>query len=220
MNEESKEVLYPKYAQTYWLRALIQWLPHGGSLDVLLSAKYQDFLQRRIECLAKALLEEIPQELMKKVDKEFLESDDFFSMLITMMEHASKTRSEDKIKAYVKVLRGYVMQEVPIDEAEGFLQTLSELTPTELRLAAIAYRHKKFAVVLPFAGGNTGSNTFIEDCSFVKVEDLLYYMKRLERAGFISEEVGMIIDYEGGAFKITPTFTKIMNLLEDTHQES
>ena len=197
------------YSELTTLRAAITAIPFvGGSIDVLISGKAQNIAQKRLETLAGSLKDELNQLKGNQIDKNFLESDEWFDLLMQTFDKTIRTRSEEKIRLFSKVLTGVLASTSKRDTAEEFLNILSELSETEIAIAHIVYELQTVNIKQL-----EEKNPFIAKCDFVDQADLPFYLKRLEKAGLVSEEMGMIVGYEGGIYHITPTFKKLMGII-------
>lgn len=199
--------------KTGW-RALVNLIPYvGGSLDVLLTSKAHKLTEQRIESLLAELAQQVGTVDESKIDKDFLESEEWYDMVFRAFEKAIRTRSLEKIKLYSKILVGSLTNPDNRDHSEDFLEILSELSETEVRLARIIYDLREVHLWDRDGQGLPMPNKFLEQCTFIDRNDLPFYMNRLEKVGLIDEQMGSFIDYEGGLYKITPTFDKLMKVI-------
>jgi hypothetical protein len=75
------------YADATWLRALTNAIPYiGSSLDVIFASKGSKMVQKRIE----ALLENVKTEMSlieeKMIDHKYLHSEEFFDIVVRVIE--------------------------------------------------------------------------------------------------------------------------------------
>jgi len=201
-----------EYSKRTSIRALVPLIPYvGSSIDVLLGSKAQKFAEERKERLYTELKAEIEKLDEPKIDKEYLQSEEWFDILLQAIDKTVRTRSKEKIKLFAKVLKGALLFS-GLDKgsrAEEYLNVLSELTINEVRLAKVVFDLKEVDIT------REKDNELFRRCTFIDKEDFPFYMKRLEKAGLVREMVGMIADYEGGIYKITATFTKMMDFLNE-----
>lgn len=204
------------YSDQTAIRALINAVPFvGGSLDVIFVSKGQKLVEQRIYEFIKNLTEELNKVSEDKVDKKYLDSEEWFDVVIKAMNSAMKTRDIEKISWYAKILRGaVVVRDRNAFDPEAYLQVLTELSPNELRVAKIIFEMQKKG---PKVGEqelhwahNKGWDKLSEKCEFISKDDLEFILLRLQKAGFIREITGFISDYQGGTYVITPTFRKLM----------
>ena len=210
------------YADQTAIRALINAIPYvGGSLDVIFGSKWQKIAEKRIREFIQKLTEELNKVSESKVDKKYLDSEEWFDVVIKAMESATKTRDTEKISWYAKILRGAAVLRDRTDfDPEAYLQVLTELSPNELRVAKVIFEMQKEgnkAVKLELHWANeTRRNELSEKCDFIPKDDLDFIFLRLQKAGLIREITGgMIFGYEGGSYVITPSFRKLMRYINE-----
>src|ERR687885_372151 len=93
-----------QYDDTYPLRALVAALPYlGGPLDVLLSGRGQQIRNERRRQLIEDLQQETTALATAKVDRDFLESEDFYDWFVLLLEQALRTNHADKLRALRRV---------------------------------------------------------------------------------------------------------------------
>jgi hypothetical protein len=93
-----------RYDDTYPLRALVAAVPYlGGPLDVLLSGRGQQIRNERLRQLIEDLQEETSALATAKVDRDFLESEDFYDWFVLLLEQALRTNHADKLRALRRV---------------------------------------------------------------------------------------------------------------------
>jgi hypothetical protein len=214
MIEKSLSKVSEEYAEKTGLRALVNLIPNiGGSLDVLLTSKAQRLSQKRIETLLSELRKQLEEVEESKIDKTFLDSEDWYDLVLQAFEKAIRTRSVEKIQSFSKILTKALTASENREHSESYLDTLAELSETEVRLARLVYEFKDVNIQSKDNRGQPIPNKFLEQCTFIDHNGLQFYMKRLERVGLVSEQVGMRADYDGGWYKTTPTFYKLMNAI-------
>lgn len=209
------------YAQNTFLRALIVSIPHiGGPLDVLFQSKGQEIIQKRVMNFLEDLKEEMDFVKNEMIDKEYLDSEEFFDLILKTLESVTRTRNRKKIRLYTKILRGAVtIQNRKQFLPEEYLITLSELTPREIEVATAIFEQQRDKLrhenenELQWAK-RKGWDRLPEQCPNVPEKDLPFICLRLQKTGLIREIIGGYFDYEGGVFTVTETFRKLMNYLE------
>jgi len=209
-----------KYSENALLRASISAIPFIGSpLDVFLATKIQKIVNDRIMNLFNELKEEMNTLESKIVDKDYIDSEEFFDLFIKTIEMTAKTRSKEKVKLYAKLLKGAVkFQDRKKYSPEEYLQVLSELTIKELEVARAIYKQqrekkRKNENELQWAL-RCGWEEVEKECPSIPEEDFRFIFLRLQKSGLVKEIVGGFFDYKGGVFVITQVFRKIMKSLE------
>jgi hypothetical protein len=209
-----------KYSENALLRASISAIPFIGSpFDVFLATKAQKIVNDRIMNLFNELKEEMNKLEDSVVDKEYINSEEFIDLFIKTIEAAAKTRSNEKIKLYAKLLKGAVkFQDRKKYSPEEYLQVLSELIIKELGVARAIYKQqrekkRKNENELQWAL-RCGWEEVEKECPSIPEEDFQFIFLRLQKSGLVKEIVGGFFDYKGGVFVITQVFRKIMKYLE------
>ena len=209
------------YADQTAIRALINIIPYiGGSLDVIFVSKGQKIVDQRLREFIKKLTEELNKVSESKVDKKYLDSEEWFDVVIKAMDSARKTRDTEKISWYAKILRGAVALGDRIDfDPEAYLQVLTELSSNELRVAKVIFEMQKEGPKDGedelFWAHNKGWRELPQKCYFISKDDLAFILLRLQKAGFIREITGGRLDYQGGTYVMTPTFRKLMRYINE-----
>ena len=208
-----------KYSENIILREAITLIPFIGSpLDIFLTTKAQKIFSNRIMNLFDELKYEMTTLENEKVDKDYINSEEFIDLFIKTIEAAAKTRSNEKIKLYAKLLKGVVkFQDRKKYSPEEYLQVLSELTIKELEVARTIYKQQKEKQrkdenELQWAL-RCGWEELEKECPSIPEEDFRFIFLRLEKSGLIRELPAGWFG-EGGIFVITNVFRKIMKYLE------
>lgn len=208
------------YSKKVVLRAVINVIPWvGGSLDVVLSSGGQRIIEERIKRLFEQFSADMGKIKEDAIDKSFIETEYFFDLLRKVMESSTKTREQQKIELYSKILCNSLLKDVVGKEmVEDYLSVLTELSVREVCLAKTIYEMQKGGLLdkeheLQMAL-RTGWNTLSDKLSIPSGE-LDFFLKRLERTGLIKEITGAYFDYEGGVYVITQTFKVMMQFLNE-----
>lgn len=109
-------------------------------LDLLMSTRAQGIFQKRMQLLFGEIQAEVAHLREEMIDRHYVESEEYFDLFFRAIEAAVKTRHQEKIRLYAKVLRGAaVVQDRGGDDPEEYLAILAELAPRELELAKALY---------------------------------------------------------------------------------
>ena len=206
------------YSSNSFVRAAITAIPYvGGSIDILLSNRAQSIFQKRIMFFIFSLAKELETLKVDEVNKEYFESDEGIDLLLKAFDAAIKTRNEEKLALYSKILRGASeTKNKETNMGESFLTVLTELSIEEIQLAKILYemqksKPKKLENELIWVSG--AWEHLPEKCTPIIRDNISFYLKRLERTGLIYEITGGYINYSGGIYIISDTFIKLMEFL-------
>jgi hypothetical protein len=198
------------YLRNTALRALITSIPHiGGPLDIIFNSKGNKIIQKRITFLLENLKKEFNLLKVEFINKDFLDSEEFFDLIIKAIDASSRTASRNKILYYSRILKGSILnhnreQYYPDD----YLNILIELTPRELDIAKIIYEKEDDIL---------SDNVIYEErvskyCPSVPQEDMDFIFIRLMRVGLLRPTSG----WGGGVnYIITDVFRKIMEYLKN-----
>ena len=214
------------YLNNLELRESICQIPYiGNALDYMFSHLGKSFQERRLLQTINDLNEEIIQIDESKIDKSFLTTEEFYDFVMKTLENCRKTRHNDKIRLYCKILLGAVI----IDNSnqrhsvEDFLSFLSELSPTDLQVGLEIYkRQKNMPEKFDFDSQEHTELEFtirtgwhsIRDSLGMDETDFKIALYKLSRAGLIKEIVGTYVSYTGGHYLITPAFRRLMDFIK------
>jgi hypothetical protein len=212
-----------RYIETPAFRGMVASIPYvGSSIDAILSSSGEIIRQRRIDQTISGLKEEMVGIEEKKIDKKFLESEEFYDIALDVFRYSIRTRHTTKVILYCKILAGSVLLDNSHERhsAEDFLGFISELSPIDIRVAAEIYKQQSRApevfdseekTQLKFIV-NAGWHNIRKICKLDET-DFQIALSKLSRAGLIKEIVGMYIEYTGGLYLITPAFKRLMKFI-------
>ena len=219
------------YERNLVLRALVLAIPGiGSSLDLAFTSGGQHS-KERISALVNDLKEDM-QERMEMVanstlDKEYLESEEFFDLVMRAFDAAIRTRDEEKRRLYARILtestirskreKGY--------SPEEYLRIIADLTPRELYVARTLYRdwpgkvdeHREYNEVNEEAWKAWQDKVCAE--GGIDGADLQLILGRLRSSGLITESIASL-RLGGGPvtelpeYWVSPPFEKLMRFLE------
>jgi len=212
------------YADQTIVRAAINAIPFvGGSLDILLSSSGQNFVIRRIETFISELNNQIGQLDKSKINHDFLEKEEGFDLIIKAFNSASRTRQNEKLKLYAKIIKGALTEgkEFQEEDPELYLQIIEELSVKELRVAKCLYELKEIKKINPEEDNPNGNQDGMTNDAWwlskkypeFDKDELVSIFVRLERTGLIKELVGSFIGYGGGQYLINPLFRKFIDYI-------
>ena len=73
-----------------------------GALDVAITTKAQKIAERRLNQLCQSWESEMKQIPVQFVDKDYIESEEFFDLIFKAWESTKRTRHDEKIHLYAK----------------------------------------------------------------------------------------------------------------------
>jgi hypothetical protein len=160
------------------------------------------------------------------VDFPYLKSEEFHDNMRRVLEYSIRTRYEEKIRWYCRILIGSTLLE-NVEErgsAEDFLFFLSELTTTDILVGKEIYELQED---MPF---DLDSRTELKDVVDMKkwheikgklrLNDVEFKISliKLSRAGLIKQLVGSVIEFTGWVYLITPVFERLMKLIQYSNE--
>ena len=222
MDIENTLILASKsYSEDIAQRALINLIPWAGSsMDNIFTSKWSNYQQNRLEIFQNCVKEQFQQIDEEKVDFAFIESEEFFDLIISLIEKSVKTRHKEKIELFSKLLRCQVdMDFISNYQPEDFTQIINDFTPREiLILNAIEKLNKDFQIE------KEKSNVPVEIyINVVKLKNYVHFsddeinfsLSKLSKLGLLNEyypnQFGMI---SGGEYQVTDTYQEILKIIE------
>ena len=209
-----------RYADNFWLRALIQAVPvWGGALDTLTSGLGQRYQQQRIERLLADIskrLETVSEEFRTYLAEPSEELYDFFSDL---MRKVARTRSESKRDYFANLCVKQLSNVSDWDEAAEAMRLLDDLTTVHISILIAATKvppslppydgHRAFNwhAAIPDERPIANPGTFsLRDQFPHMTEDLLtFYSAELVARGLMRDEGIGRVDVRGmTVFEATP----------------
>lgn len=215
-----------RYSSTTSLRMIMTAIPVVGSaIDAALSTDAQNRFQQRTEYFFEQI--NIQMQLIKedKINKDYIQSEEFADLVVLAVNESRKTRSRDKINLYSRILVQSIKQTSPESYSpEEYLMILASLTEKEVYIASKFYEGQKDR-----AESNAGMND-LQWLSSINWrngkekelrdeigDDFDLMTRRIANTGLIKEITGAFMDYTGGEFIITKSFRKLMSYLESNN---
>lgn len=134
------------YQSTPEIRNAILQLPLiGATLDFLVSGIGKEFHENRFIQAIQILHEEMSLIDESKVDTQFLNSEEFFDIIVMVLENSVKTRHREKIGLNCSILAGSILieNEELRHSAEDLLILIRDLSRIDLRLAKEIYKQQE-----------------------------------------------------------------------------
>ena len=209
------------------LRAAVAGIPLiGGGVDVILSSEAQRAGKARIFKLIEEMEQRMEQYVEEAINQEYLASDEFLDLVIKAFESAARTRDEEKIRSYARILtESAVLIKQGGYSPEEYLHLIADLTPLELRVARNFYGSgvHESGRVLP--EGESWRAWREQVCSCLEIDEatLSMSLSRIAATG-LAEPVTLGSDQSGtwqwhgepgdpSYYRVTPAFRKLMEFL-------
>jgi hypothetical protein len=191
------------YAESPVIRAAIASIPViGGPIDAFFGTWGSDVIQHRYDAVLEELRHEAGRLDENKVDRQFLESEEFFDLFAHVLQESARTRHREKIRLYARILAGRASIDWPeVADAEEILEILSGLS---LRQVGIMVRL-----------WNRAYGRAILDAATPEGLETAFDYQRLESMGLLSQE-GLSLDHPqrlGGGYRMTESFQTIMSVV-------
>lgn len=197
-----------KYCENIDLRTVIRNLPGiGQALDDLFAYKGSKILKKRINLFFKKTHEKLKKIDEEKIDKEYLESEEFFYIFQRILRQVSLSEEKEKVELF----RNIFIKSIKIDGAsvyykERFVNMLADLSIIHIEILKYYYEREKV-----FLTEHRGSAQCFTSFSAIvqKLNSLLSefqvetFCKDLMRYNLVSDIAIGKYDYQEGHYRIT-----------------
>ena len=214
------------YSQNTALRTAISLVPGIGTIiDLILSSGGQNIQTRRIYDTIANLKNEMVKIDEMKVDKKFLDTEEFYDYMMRTFDRCTRTRHNEKRILYCKILAHSVSIDNVAERSstEDFIGFIDELSLIDLKVGMKIYEQQKNApekfdidsaenTELKFVI-RSGWHDIKNLCQLDEI-DFDISLRKLARTGLIKEIVGPYVGYTGGLYLITRTFRKLTNFIQ------
>ncbi|MDI7208594.1 hypothetical protein QMN03_17135 [Leptospira santarosai] len=202
-----------KYESSVAFKLAITAIPKiGGILDILLSTRANELSNNRIEALIQSLSRKLEQIEANKIRMSFLDSEEFYNLLVQAANATIKTKNIIKIQAYASILASSITVECNEQFTyEDYLNILISLTEKELIFVKAIYDEVKN----PFDYKMISEGFLLQ---LIERENLPkaypnFIICRLQSMGLITEFKASVIGYGGGVYEITLAFRELMEAI-------
>jgi hypothetical protein len=150
MAANAEEAISTSYAQLTPLRGAIAALAALGlpfslvsALDSLLATRGQNIAARRL----KRTIDEIARQAQAldevKLDRNYLESEEFYDLSWSVFQKGQRTSKQEKVQLYVRVLLRSAQGPPYLENAQEYVDLLSELSMVEVQVASAIYSFQR-----------------------------------------------------------------------------
>jgi hypothetical protein len=194
----------------------------GFALGAVLSGKAQQAVNRRLQVLMHELQAELSVLQNCKVDwsglQTYVQSEPYLDLMIKAVETTARTRHDEKIRLYARVLsNALLLQDLEDPSPEEYLDVLAELSPRELAVAKALYDQQKEGPTdregVPSWIWRVGWPQGFEACASLPPTDWPFLLSRLQARGLIREVAEVLPSQPDPRYLITPTFRTLMEYL-------
>lgn len=196
-----------KYAENTLLRFLVNLVPSiGGSIDIALSERWNKLQAKRIESIIKNLELSLKDVEEHKLNKYFLNSDEFIDLIMICFRIGAKARYKEKIEILASVIKKSITEEdFDLNEFEEISWFIDNLTLKEFQVLLILEKWEFMDE------DNPDRIEEIENIKYTSVWDtiVLEIMADTKISGY--EEVDLVLDVleQKGLFHYSPNFSAI-----------
>lgn len=122
------------YSDNIVLRGLVNLIPAiGGVLDIIFCERLNQITAKQTEDFIEFTKKEFEKVDENKVNKEFINSDDYADLTVRCLSSSIRTRHKEKIKLFAKVLKSAATSEnFDLNEFEEILPTFEQVSIREL----------------------------------------------------------------------------------------
>ncbi|QXP70243.1 hypothetical protein H0I29_16750 [Polaribacter sp. R2A056_3_33] len=224
MNIENELILASEaYTHDIAQRALISNIPFiGSSIDNVFTGKASSYYKSRIETFIEYAYEEFDSIEENKINKDFLETPEFFDLIISLIENSVKTRHVERVKLFSKLLKSKISKDFSSQfEADDFTYIISELIPRDILIIKEIEKINSDFIYEKQASEKTEN---IYDLITVKCfqertnlsnSEIIFSLSKLAKLGLLNEYyAGNVFGMDpGGDYKSTDTFEVLINIL-------
>jgi hypothetical protein len=190
----------------------------GPSIDLALSHYADDIYKKRIENALDNLENEIKILKEDTLDPIFFKSEIFFDVFRLYLEKSIRTRQNEKVRCYAKLLTNTVKFPEKTEQVEQEIEKISLLSVRDLKIIKIMYEDNLrdshlFGNPDDFVEGTLSMQQIpnnlpeIDGLTKSEVEESMYI---LISTGFVREFAGGAGTYRGGWYFLTPLLKEIM----------
>ena len=204
--------LSKKYDNNVYIRSFFNLIPCvGGSLDVILSAKWSEFYYRRVENMLDQLAADL-SGLNDKIDNKYLESEDFLDIVLKVVQGSVQTRLDGKRKIYSKIIRDSITFEKSTLETESLIEIVSNLYEKDLILI---YKVSDFLSnngMEEFTGGDLYNFLLVEGMH-LDINEVVRILYRFSYLGLLDYKTTKLTLRHKISFNKTPLFDRVHGYL-------
>ena len=204
--------LSKKYNDNPYIRSLINLIPNfGGSLDVILSAKWNSYYYKRIDNMLDQLASDLSQ-LNYKIDNKYLESEEFLDIVIKIVQESIETRLDDKRKIYSKIIRDSITFEMSTSDTESLIEIVSNLYEKDLFLIYKVHEYLSKTKIGDFTGEQFYDYLLQNDIQ-IDINEVVRVLYRFSYLGLLDYSTTRLTLRHKIPFNKTPLFLKVHGYL-------
>jgi len=209
-----------RYAENTPLRIILTTVipVFGSSIDLALSSYADKIYKKRLETALDNLNNEVKELQKSSMSEDFFKSEAFFDIFRLYLEKSIRTRQNDKIQYYARLLTEAIKFPEKIEQAEQDIERISSLSVRDLRLMKHMYEDnlrnpELFGNPDDFVKGTLSMKQIpknLPEIEGLSESEVVESMHILISTGLVREFVGGAGTYRGGWYFITPLLKEIM----------
>ena len=214
--------LYESYNKNPIIKSLIQALnlsgiPIGPVIDSFVTTRVNNIKANRLKCFFDELNSGETQ-----LTEENIDQNDFLHAYFSTINFVIRTRSDDKIRNFAKILKKLETGNIDINEFEDFTAIFNELSEREFAILAIKSQFEQ-----KYQGKNPEMNPYQLTASYwndfknevcsktgLREEDLDPMLVRIQRTGCYNKFIGYLEDGPNQRGDTTEIFKRIKVLID------
>lgn len=205
-----------KYSNNSLIRGAICAIPHiGGLIDIIMSTRGSKIRQGRIQQYIDLLKSQFNELSEKVISKEYLDSEEFFDLIISSFEIAARTRGENKRKLLSAVVKNSVILPVNNDDNEDLLYCISNLNENDVSfMILLNCNEPKVRKEEEYVSGYTVNGLYEID-QRVSKEAYLFSLMKLETLGLLHRNARVAGSMEQIPYNKTRYFRMLLKYLNN-----
>lgn len=203
--------LSEKYENYPLVRVIINAIPYiGNGIDIYLTNKWNKFQIERFEDFIDKLSSQLSCIQQNKLDKNFLESEEFFDIVYSIVKDVINSRLEEKRTIYAKILKDSLENEQIIYDLELLIKQVEEIKEKDLVFIKYIQEFNKI-----IDESITGERMFIQinDCKNFDIDEITRMLYRFTYLGLLNNSVNILTTREKMTFTTTRLFSKLCNYI-------
>ena len=198
-----------RYESNPFLRMLVNAIPYvGGSIDVLLSAKWAEFHSKRVDVFITRTQAEMAELQESSLRKDLLESPEFYDLVYRIAQSVISSRFDQTRTGYARVIKSAVIGDESFIRLEELVQQISDLGEMDIQfiIAINKLIHSGLTIT-----GETMSNELAE--YGYSVMDCERHLYRFVTHGLLDYQRNSLFRRGTMPFDVLPFFHKLVSYL-------
>lgn len=206
---EIREGIQKYYESNLLAKVIVNALPHiGGSIDALLTHKWTQIQQQRVNDLLEKISAELADLKDTAISKSILESEEFYDFIYQIANHAIESRCGEKRTAFARIIKSAIMQDKSIFDLEDIVSQVAQTQEKDLLYLKVI--KSMFDNNEEVTGSALSSKMLGQGYSPITAEIQLY---RLENLGMLDHARNMLCGRGITAFTKLQLFDEIVSYL-------